>query len=201
MYRALFCHAICASALLFAIDIRAHDMSEGRGEHRWGEHGQRERPHVKARLYDARGTLVGDVLYVDGSYHRGGVVLNVDGVFVFAGFARVGGFGTGQPLSSSKLAWQYPQLAYSGENCTGTPYIYYERGAFRPSAIARVGNTATLYIAKDTQSQRINFGSYVNSMNYEPCSNGQPLFAENAWPVERTIDLTQLHPEPLRIGP
>jgi hypothetical protein len=185
---------------LFSINIQAHDMSEGRKGHGWDEHAQREH-HIKAKLYDARGALVGDVLYVDGIYYRGGVVLNVDGVFVFAGFARVGGFGTGQPLSSSELAWQYPQLAYSGENCAGTPYIYYERGAFRPSAIVRRGNTATLYIAKDTQSQRVNFGSYVNSMNYEPCSNGRPLFSENAWPVERTVDLTQLHPEPLHIGP
>ncbi|MFM0052771.1 hypothetical protein [Caballeronia grimmiae] len=196
MYRLMLCRIVCASVIFCTAISQAHDPDSGRDDHAGRDHA-----HLKARLYDARGELVGDVLYVSGAFYSGGVILNVNGVFVFAGFQRMGGgFATKEALSNSELAWQYPQLMYTGENCTGTPYIYYERGAFRPSAIARNGNTATLYIAKDMRSQRIGIGSHVGLLDSEACFNGPPVWVYEGWPVESTVDLTQLHPEPLRIG-
>lgn len=180
---------------LVAIDAAAEDgRRDERHHHAHPNDGQ-------ARLYDARGTVVGDVVFVSGRGYDGGVVLNVKGVFVFAGFSRVGTFRSdGGGTASDEMMWQYPRLAYSGENCSGTPYVYYERGTFRPSAIERRGTTATLYIAGDTISEVTQFGSNIYEGYPPPCDRGAPPRVDRAWPVESTIDLTQLHPEPLRIG-
>jgi hypothetical protein len=182
--------------------VSAQDHWDGVGGQRW--HG-RDFDHARgpaslgARLYDARGTLIGDVLYVRGIDYSGGVVLNIKGVFVFAGFSFAGGYQINEPLNNSELVWQYPQLIYSDAHCTGTPYIYYEGGPYRPSAIERKGNTATLYIAKDTISQNVPLtGSSIGA--YGTCYSLTPVWVSKGWPVESTVDLTQLYPEPLRIG-
>ncbi|MEZ2354725.1 hypothetical protein [Caballeronia sp. RCC_10] len=180
---------------LVAIDAAAE---EGRRDER---HHHAHPNDGQARLYDARGALVGDVVYVSGSGYDGGVVLNVRGVFVFAGFSRVGKLRSdGGGTATDEMMWQYPRLAYLSENCSGTSYVYYERGIFRPSAIERRGTTATLYIARDTISEVTQFGSSIYDGDPPSCDRGAPPHSDRAWPVESTIDLTQLHPEPLRIG-
>ncbi|SAL78632.1 hypothetical protein AWB66_05884 [Caballeronia telluris] len=202
MYLRTFYSLMSVLALcLVAVRAPAHGLWDGDDDRGWGEHARPEGKHASVRLYDARGTVVGDVVYVSGIGYDGGVVLNVKGVFVFAGISRVGNVGPGGATSASEMRWQYPQLAYSGENCSGTPYIYYERGAFRPSAIERKGTTATLYIAQDTVSQTTPIGSFGAVIGDPICIRGAPVFVSKAWPVESTLDLTQLYPEPLRIAP
>lgn len=180
--------------VLGALDASAEDGHHGEG------HRHAHPDDGRARLYDARGTVVGDVVYVSGRGYDAGVVLNVKGVSVFAGFIRVGTFRNGGNTASDEMMWQYPRLAYSGKNCSGTPYVYYEPGTFRPSAIERKGTTATLYIARDTVSEVTQFGSSISEGYPPPCDKGGPPRVDRAWPVESTIDLTQLYPEPLRIG-
>ncbi|MDR5739200.1 hypothetical protein [Caballeronia sp. LZ016] len=83
-------------ACMPAVHAMAHDWPGNGNRHRWDEEERSHHSAPKARLYDARGTLVGDVLYVSGLNYDGGVALKINGVFVFAGFARIGGFGQTQ---------------------------------------------------------------------------------------------------------
>ncbi|WP_244847130.1 hypothetical protein [Caballeronia sp. SL2Y3] len=179
--------------VLVALDASADDGRRGEGHHHAQQSG-------RARLYDARGDVVGDVVYISGSDYAAGVVLNVKGVFVFAGFSSSETSPTGGRAVSNEWIWQYPRLAYSGKNCSGTPYVFYEQGAFRPSAIERRGTTATLFIARDTTSEAVPVGSYESGDAPPRCFDGTPRRYDGAWPVESTIDLTQLYPEPLRTG-
>ncbi|SAL75369.1 hypothetical protein AWB67_04748 [Caballeronia terrestris] len=193
--------ALLLALAAFTNFVSAHDRWDDGNDQGGGSRalqGRHEKVSPKARLYDARGTVIGDVIYVGGIDYDGGVLLNFSGVLVFAGFSRAGGYQTNDALSNSEFVWQYPQLAYSNPNCTGTPYIYYDGGPYRPSAIERKGNTATLYIAKDTLSQTVTMGSSIGG--YGSCYAGAPVYVSKAWSVESTVDLTQLFPEPLRIG-
>jgi hypothetical protein len=190
------CALFVALASLTTLAAAHGDDDQGWGSR--GFEGRHRHMDAEAHLYDARGTLVGDVVFVSGIDYDGGVVLELHGVFVFAGFSRAGGYQTKDALSNSEFVWQYPRLAYDNPNCAGTPYVYYEGGPYRPSAIERKGNTATLYIATDTTSKAVNISSNIGSYGY--CFSGAPLYVSTGWPVESTVDLTQLYPEPLRIG-
>ncbi|WP_244847129.1 hypothetical protein [Caballeronia sp. SL2Y3] len=164
--------------------------------------GYRGRHDHTARLYDARGRLVGTV--VDASMQSsssdfvsdGGVIMDVKGAPVFVGFSRrqkADGV-----RSANAWIWSANRPAYSSPRCTGTPYIAFTLGPLRPAAIERKGGKAVLYVAKDQPEQYENVGSQAHPDGCEDFFAGP---ARPVWLIGDSINLSDEYPEPLTIGP
>jgi hypothetical protein len=154
-------------------------------------HHNSDRPVPK--LFDANGKYVGNVVYFgEPEFGDPGVILNIHGALVYASIKR--------PLDSpTQLQWHGFGPSYSGPNCSGTVFVQYARGPFRPAAIVRSGATATLYVASGTLQQMVTVQSTVTGPP-ETCWSESSSYVIPAWTVESTFDLTQHYPEPLRVG-
>ncbi|SAL75375.1 hypothetical protein AWB67_04749 [Caballeronia terrestris] len=147
------------------------------------------------KLFDARGTVVGDIALGRTSSDDGGVVLDIDGVLVYVGFERIsldGGF----TRSATQMRWSGSEPFYGGANCTGTAYIWYINSPLRPVSIMRQGSQVTLLIAVEGREEH---RTLVSNSEGGTCI-GNYAVPNDVWRVERTFDLTSKYPEPLRVG-
>jgi len=165
-------------------------------------HGARDERwhHYTAKLYDARGRLAGTVVdspMQASSYDlvsEGGVIMNVKGAAVFVGVTRLATPDGAQ--SANAWMWSGARPAYSGNDCTGTPYVRIALGPLRPAVIERKGGKAVLYVAKDQSSQYESIGSQGRLAGCEP------FFGESflVWPIGDSLNLSDEFPEPLTVG-
>lgn len=157
------------------------------------------RDHPVAKLFDANGKLVGDMVYFDVFGDPGsGVILNIRGTPVYAGINRIR-LDQGEK-SATEMEWIGNAAHFTGPNCSGTPYLSSVPPGvpLRPAAIVRNGTTATLYVASPGRQQWVTAISAGGYYGVDCLSNfGGEL---RAWAVESTFDLTQHYPEPLRVG-
>lgn len=160
-----------------------------------GARHERDRP--VAKLFDANGKLVGKLVYFYGAYVQGGVVLNVHAAPVYAGVRHVGD--TQQTESATEMRWEGIRPIFAGPNCTGAVYVRFASGPLRPTALARSGATATLYVASVGRKQIVTVGS-TGGVDPGECYTSDSPSQTLAWKVESTFDLTQHYPEPLRVG-
>lgn len=167
-------------------------FAHGAGDEGWHDH--------TAKLYDARGRLVGTVMdspmqaSSSDLVSDGGVIMDVKGAPVFVGFARLKTPDGAQ--SANAWVWSGVRPAYSGTDCTGTPYIWNALGPLRPAVIERKGGKAVLYVAKDQPSQYESVGSQAHSVGCEG------FFDEThpVWLIGDSVNLSDEYPEPLTIG-
>ncbi|MFM0139232.1 hypothetical protein [Caballeronia grimmiae] len=167
-------------------------FAHGAGDEGWHQH--------SAKLYDARGRLVGTVVDAPmqaSSYDfvsEGGVIMNVKGAAVFVGVTRLKTPDGAQ--SANSFMWSGARPAYSGAGCTGTRYVWIVLGLLRPAVIERKGGKAVLYVAKDQPSQYESIGSQGRPAGCEP------FFGESflVWPIGDSLNLSDEFPEPLTVG-
>ncbi|MEZ2354726.1 hypothetical protein [Caballeronia sp. RCC_10] len=181
------------SAIVIAVfAASASAFAHGAGDEGWHQH--------SAKLYDARGRLVGTV--VDAPMQAsssdlvsdGGVIMNVKGAAVFVGVTRLKTPDGAQ--SANAFMWSGARPAYSGAGCTGTRYVWIALGPLRPAVIERKGGKAVLYVAKDQPSQYESIGSQGRPAGCEP------FFGESflVWPIGDSLNLSDEFPEPLTVG-
>lgn len=122
--------------------------------------------------------------------------MDVKGAPVFVGFNRP------EKLDGTRSAntriWSANQPAYSGQRCTGTPYIAFTLGRLRPAAIGRKDGKAVLYVAKDQLQQYENIGSQAHP---DGCEGFFATTTRAVWLIGDSINLSDEYPEPLTIGP
>jgi hypothetical protein len=177
-----------------------------------GDSARHDRDRPVAKLLDANGRVVGKLVYFFypgyiTPYERiaqGGVILNIDGVLVYATVVR----SNSAEESVRELKWYGNPGYFSGPNCTGEVYVVLsDFGPFRPAAIVRKGPKATLYVASSKPKETVTLrsgGGYASVGYVNPdvdCKDyGGQTTERRAWKIGRTFDLTQRYPEPLRIG-
>lgn len=170
------------------------------------EHGARIQ-RVAATTADAVPATVPDVVdstgKVVGPLFADGVILNMNGVWVFAPLRRLS---VGTTYSAGDLLWDDDaQLQFATTDCSGPPYIPTGgkgvRGLFRPSVIQRQGHDAILYIsgpgdsvATPFHSQTSGIGGFAGRAICQPSAG-----ITYAWPVASSVDLFQVYPEPLHL--
>ncbi|SAL52569.1 hypothetical protein [Caballeronia humi] len=161
------------------------------------DRGRHDRDFLGAKLFAANGKFVGKVVYYGWS-SEGGVLLKINGVLVYAGINRVTTPPGSGLYSATQMQWSGDSPTYTVPNCSGTVYIGYPSGPFRPTATVRSGATAVLHIGSVSPQQLVT----VRSENYAgTCYNYDYTYQKGVWTVESTFDLTQNYPEPLRIEP
>lgn len=123
----------------------------------------------------------------------GDVLLDVDGVLVLASFVRIGGpDGT---KSASQMEWFDGEVQFGTPNCTGEPYLLYTGTPLRPKAAYSRDSHVVLYIAVDGPQEAHRLESSGDSFGCYEAG-----YVDTVWRVERSIDLTEKYPGPLRVG-
>ncbi|SAL00266.1 hypothetical protein AWB81_05865 [Caballeronia arationis] len=153
-----------------------------------------DREYPVAKLFDANSKFVGRLVTFDSYNVAAGVVLNVQGVLVYASISPIL---IGNDPSATEMKWSGNPGLFAGSNCSGDAYIRSAVGPLRPTALARSGATATLYVGSAGPKQLVTARS--QGTGPENCYSESP-FETQAWTVESTFDLTQHYPEPLRVG-
>jgi hypothetical protein len=151
------------------------------------------------KLFDARGNVVGPVALGSTSSDDGGVVLDIDGILVYVNFERItldGGF----TRSATQMQWSGSEPSFGSLDCSGTAYISYINSTLRPVSIRRQGKQVTLYIAAAGREEKQILRSEIDSGSCLGYENNPYLLPSDVWRVERTFDLTNRYPEPLRVG-
>ncbi|MFM0052772.1 hypothetical protein [Caballeronia grimmiae] len=152
------------------------------------------RHRMVPRLYDARGQIVGDVVAGSNNNGTGAVLLNVEGVLVLAEFVRMG---SESGESASQMQWLSGELDFGGPNCTGEPYIRYTGTPLRPTTAYSRNSHVTLLIAVEGRQEVRRIVSFGDSTG---CYGDNIGYLDSVWRVERSINLTEKYPEPLRVG-
>jgi hypothetical protein len=166
------------------------------------EHGARMQ-RVVAATAEAVPNVVDNTGKVVGRLFADGVVLNINGVWVFAPLRRLS---AGTTYSAGDLLWDDDtQLQFATTDCSGAPYIPARAkgisGLFRPSVIQRQGHVAVLHIAGPGDSVPTPFHSEASGTG--GFAGGAICRISSgiayAWPVASSVDLFQLYPEPLHL--
>jgi hypothetical protein len=122
------------------------------------------------------------------------VVFRVQQIPVYVILEHVG-VNTAGNVSPTDLEWARTNVEFTSTDCSGTPLISASASSnpFRPSAVVRNGNTATLYIAGTAPAIPQQIHSSLG-LSCAALSIVDPVYS-----VVTTVDLTHLHPEPLRV--
>jgi hypothetical protein len=144
-------------------------------------------------IVDARNNVVGPA-------YGQGVILSVQGIKVYVDLRHTT---DNINFSPTDLSWG-PMLAlFPTPDCSGPPLILagptngIDTTPFRPALVVRNGNKATLYIAGTSvaSNQTVDAEEFPSGV----CGIFLGPYPLPAYAVEITVDLTQLHPEPLHV--
>jgi hypothetical protein len=148
-------------------------------------------------VYDATGKPAGQ-------YFPAGpvpsAILNIEGTLIRLNLSSVTQNGQGDAVS---LKWDSsgPAVEFPLPGCSGTPLIYTHVPGTRAIALIRDAASGKLivYIGQAGLSTSQNFQSVTNPDNPTLCASGGSSGTVNAWPLDKTVNISDLYPEPLTV--
>lgn len=159
-------------------------------------------------VYDANGRVAGKYFTAPSGLATlsfASAVLNIEGALIHVRlFTNSANDPTG--VHPTSLTWDSGGAAFASNNCSGTPYIPMGLPGTRPLALVRDASGAlTAYIGaadfpstQEARSRLDGGGRCVNMEGSDDQGNtfGVPI---KTYPLERTVILNQLYPEPLTV--
>ncbi|MEM5460647.1 hypothetical protein VSR69_38345 [Paraburkholderia phytofirmans] len=182
--------ALCLTSLAYGGDGRDPDN---------GQSGNRDDQAV-LRVFDGQGRYVGPLVAFNGA--RVATVVVANRATIVVPLSRT--TNPNDEFSASQYEWGSDLIStayYPSADCSGPPFINGD-SPVRPSVTLRVGATATVYIAPDTDSSTITVLSYGEPGSCTALGFGhdvQPPITAEGWAPESTYPLTQIYPEPLSV--